>query len=197
MSANITLRAPPRSKKSSKKAGRINSSVEKGKVKRKSVLRKEKQAKKPTKTKPVTGKRKRSARHDPVMDKEKAKKKTTQMKVVRKDEKIRKPQSADSNVEEVIYSDSDVEEATIFGSIPPSALEVDKNGVSASLLGRLALQQESTSSLTYYCPQLLVEVYGLICHRQCYAVASLKGYKACVVFCVFCKLDIASQTNLI
>ncbi|KAI3871666.1 hypothetical protein MKW92_018635 [Papaver armeniacum] len=126
MSANITLRAPPRSKKSSKKAGRINSSVDKGKVKRrrKSVLRKEKQAKKPTKTKPRMRKRK-----------------------------------INSNVEEVIYSDSDVEEATIFGSIPPSALEVDKNGVSASLLGRLTLQQESTSSLTYYCPQLLVEVY--------------------------------------
>ncbi|KAI3889531.1 hypothetical protein MKW92_021372 [Papaver armeniacum] len=91
------------------------------------------------------------------MEKEKAKRKTTQMKVVRKDGKIRKPQSADSNVEEVIYSDSDVEEATIFGSIPPSALEVDKNGISASLLGSSTLQQESTSSLTYYCPQLLVE----------------------------------------
>ncbi|KAI3883077.1 hypothetical protein MKW92_031807 [Papaver armeniacum] len=155
MSANITLRAPPRCKKSSKKAKRIKSSVEKGKVKRwrKLVLRKEKQAKKPTKTKPVTGKRKRSTRHDPVMEKEKAKNKTTQMKVVRKDGKIRKPQSA----KEVICSDSNVEEATIFGSIPPSALEVDKNGVIASLLGSSTLQQESTLSLTYYFPQLLVE----------------------------------------
>ncbi|KAI3913906.1 hypothetical protein MKW92_026638 [Papaver armeniacum] len=139
MSANITLRAPPRCKKSSKKAGRIKSSVEKGKVKRrrKSVLRKEKQAKKPTKTKPVTGKRKRSTRHDPVMEKEKAKNKTTQMKVVRKDGKIRKPQSA----KEVICGDSNVEEATIFGSIPPGALEVDKNGVIASLSSASTLQR--------------------------------------------------------
>ncbi|KAI3860638.1 hypothetical protein MKW98_017273 [Papaver atlanticum] len=141
MSANITLRAPPRSKKSSKKTGRIKSSVEKGKVKRqrKSVIRKKKQAKKPseakptkkpTKTKPLTVKRKRNAQHDPVTEKKKAKKKTTQMEVVRKDEKIRNPQSA----EEVIYSDSDVEE----------------------VLGSSTLHQDSMP-IPYYCPQFRVE----------------------------------------
>ncbi|KAI3848746.1 hypothetical protein MKW98_012457 [Papaver atlanticum] len=151
MSANITLRAPPRSKKSSKKTGRIKSSIEKGEVKhrRKSVLRKEKQAKKSTKTKPLTGKRKINARHEPSIEKEKAKKKTTQMKVVRNYGKIRKPQNEDSDVEEVIYSDSDVEEVTIFGSIPLSALEVDKNGVSASLLGSSTLHQDSMPSIPY------------------------------------------------
>ncbi|KAI3834423.1 hypothetical protein MKX03_032534, partial [Papaver bracteatum] len=60
-------------------------------------------------------------------------------------------------VEEVIYSDSDVEEVTLSGSIPSSAVHVDTNGVSASLLSSSTLQQHSTPSIHYYCPQLQAE----------------------------------------
>ncbi|KAI3893187.1 hypothetical protein MKW92_003732, partial [Papaver armeniacum] len=60
-------------------------------------------------------------------------------------------------VEEVIYSDSDVEEVTLSGSIPSSALEVDKNGVSASLLSSSTLQQHFTPLIPYYCPQFHAE----------------------------------------
>ncbi|KAI3838587.1 hypothetical protein MKX03_030353, partial [Papaver bracteatum] len=46
---------------------------------------------------------------------------------------------------------------TIVGSIPPSALKVDKNGVSASLLGSSTLQQDSMSLIPYCCQQLRIE----------------------------------------
>lgn len=141
--------------------------MEKGKVKRrrKLAMRKEKPAKKlketqsagnkSIKTKRVTGKRKRNAQHEPTMEKEITKKKTTQIKMVTNDGKTKKTKNAD--IEEVIYNDSDVEEVPLSGSMPSSALEVDKNGVGASLLGSSNLQQRSTPLIPYYCPQLHVE----------------------------------------
>ncbi|KAI3937701.1 hypothetical protein MKW92_044874 [Papaver armeniacum] len=132
----------------------MKSSIEKGKVKlrRKSAMKKEKPAKKlketqsagkkSIKTKKVTGKRKRNAQHEPKMEKERTKKKT------------KKPRNAD-DIHCRIYSD--VEEVTLSGSIPSSALEVDKNGVSASLLSSSTLQQHSTSLIPYYCPQFHAE----------------------------------------